>query len=82
MEPEVSALGLGWKSQMLRMNGALVQQESVASLMNGGVQGNMERSALEIQATITAALAQMGIIAQVDVQGTGGVSEIHFHQTL
>lgn len=79
---DVRDMGLGWKSQMLRMNGSLVQQESVASLMNGNFNGNVERDAQGIQATLVAALAQMGIIAQVDVRTTGGPSEIHLTQTL
>lgn len=71
---DVRDMGLGWKSQMIRMNGSLVQQQSVAGLMNSGFRGTAERSPEEMQATIVAALAQMGIIAQVDAITVSGPS--------
>ena len=79
---DVRDAGLGWKSQMIRMNGSLVQQESVSSLMSGLSTVQPDFSTSDIQATITAALAQMGLVVDVTVRSTGGPSEIHLQQSL
>ena len=71
--------GLGWKSQMTRMNGMLLQPSSVANVMRGNAT-TQSADPEHIKVMVQGALLQLGIRTEVNVQKTGGLPEIHFYQ--
>lgn len=70
--------GLGWKQHQLRMNASLVTPTTVAGAM--AQQQGKTRSPEEVRSIIQTALAQMGVVADVDVRSTRQATEMHLSQ--
>jgi len=73
--------GLGWKDQQRALAQAAVAPNSIASEMRGTARPNAKKtSGSELKHIIKGALQQLGVNAQVEVDDTGGATEVYVEQ--